>query len=128
MRAFEDEAGCIACCFQAGEMMQAGDITTYMNHLHRADPLCAEFGLRKDAHRWGVTEEDVGHAYFVFWPAWVRSTLVPYEALQTPITSTNVPGLAEPALVSTRVPFGPQTLGGKPLMVYTRTFSRSFKF
>ena len=100
-------------------------MTTYMNHMFRTNETVNTFNLRKDATRWGVVETGSPGLYYVFIPPWVHVTP---NLENVAGGAAEEPGMMEPALISGRVPFGPQTVGGNPIHVHVRTFSRSFKY
>ena len=108
-----------------------GDVTTYMNHYARSGQISGEFALRKDPIRWGVLDPDGTRVSYVFWPPWV------HRLKESPLETHHAPGVTltaaedfqpEAALISGRIPFGPQTACGQHVQVYVRTRERSFKF
>jgi len=108
-----------------------GDVTTYMNYYSRSESTAQEFALRKDPLRWGIIDPDGTRVSYVLWPPWVhRRREAPPEISHAPGVSLEAPESFKPeaALVSGRVPFGPQSGGGQAIATYVRTRERSFKF
>ena len=150
-RCTEDVDGCIQACFWREKI--EGDVTTYMNHFFRTNIDVQQFALRKDPTRWGVVvnggeastpgpsgEGGEGGAggkksllRFFFIPMWVHVRgsvdVGAGKSLQKKATKDEKwkPGM-EPPLLSGRVPFGPTSNGGMPILVHVRTLSRSFKY
>lgn len=125
LRVFEDDQGLVVICFDKDKMGE-GDITSYMNQFFRTHAHVAEYKLRRDTTRWGIMEEGVPNVYYVFLPPWVHLRVVHPELSKVP-DQKPVPGLAEPSLVSQRIPFCPQTEGGDLIITHTQTYPRSFK-
>ena len=83
------------------------------------------FNLRKDPTRWSVGIEGDPLLLFFFIPPWVR-VRAPVEVPVEPRPGESYE--PEPALISGRVTYGPQTIGGNAIHVHVRTYSRSFKY
>lgn len=123
LRVYEDDIGCVVATFDQDKIQ--GDVSTYMNQFFRTNEIVQYFGLRKDSTRWGAVEKDKGtHVHFVFIPTWVHLRAPVDMNLPAPKSERS----QEPALISGRVPFGPQTNGGQAIQVHVRTYSRSFKY
>mmetsp|Transcript_28492 Transcript_28492/g.93085 ORF Transcript_28492/g.93085 Transcript_28492/m.93085 type:complete len:346 (-) Transcript_28492:418-1455(-) len=121
LRVFEDDLGLIVCCFDKDKVK--GDLSTYMNQLFRTNDTVTQYKLKKDPVRWGIAEKGVSNVYYIFIPPWVHVRIEPDLNLPKPD-----PFQPEPALVSSRIPFAPQTSGGNLVHVHVRTFNRSFKY
>eukprot|EP00899_Mesostigma_viride_P020122 jgi/Mesvir1/28110/Mv04693-RA.1 len=121
--ALEDTNGCIIVCFVADAAKEEGDIHAYMQEFSRSDVFVEEFKLRKDGIRWGAFDEESGLNYYALVPPWVRLR-VPDVVPKV----TGSPRVIEPALISNRTPFIPQTPSGIPMTVHVNTYSRSFKY
>jgi len=123
LRVYEDDIGCLVAMFDQDKIQ--GDVSTYMNQFFRVNEIVQYFGLRKDSTRWGAVENNNGTSvHYVFIPTWVHLRAPVDMNLPAPHSERS----GEPALISGRVPFGPQTNGGQAITVHVRTYSRSFKY
>ncbi len=66
-----------------------------------------EFHLKKDASRWGVTDDTIENTFFVLHPPWVR--LKPQLRSELHGTRPSMPFNEPWSADSGRVPFGPPT-------------------
>jgi len=125
LRTFEDKQGLLVTAFDRQRMCD-GDITSYMNQLFRTHEVVSDFKLRRDSTRWGVMERTVPTVYYVFVPPWVHARIVHPLLSQVP-DNKPVPGIREPPMCSSRVPFEAVTEGGLPLKnAYVQTYPTSF--
>ena len=79
---------------------------------------------KKDATRWGVTNEDMENIFFVFCPPWIHSKPDLSKSLngsRAVVDTSN-----ELALDSGRVPFGPQSASGNCIQIHVRNLSYAF--
>ncbi len=121
---FVDDAGCIVVSFAKEEGLSMRHVMAYMNRFAKANATVHEFKLKKDATRWGYTEDDLDNTFFVLCPPWIHLK-------QAPLNYRSRPGGAgsshDLALDSGRIPFGPQSAHGNPIQVHVRNLAYAFK-
>lgn len=122
--AFVDDTGCIIVSF-AKEGLQLARVETYMNKFAKANAKVYEFGLKKDATRWGVTNDEMENTFFVFCPPWIHSKPKLNKKLHGAKAKQDTSN--ELALDSGRIPFGPQSASGNQVQIHVRNLAYAFK-
>ena len=122
--AFVDDTGCIIVSF-AKEGLQLAHVETYMNKFAKANAKVYEFRLKKDATRWGVTNDEMENTFFVFCPPWIHSKPKLNKRLHGAKAKQDTSN--ELALASGRIPFGPQSASGNRVQIHVRNLAYAFK-
>ncbi|QDZ17758.1 hypothetical protein HOP50_01g02660 [Chloropicon primus] len=122
--AFVDDTGYVVVSYLK-EGMSLKHVNAYMNRFAKLNATVYEFKLKKDATRWGVTNEEMENTFFVFCPPWIHSK---------PQLSKRLHGVKakhdtshELALDSGRIPFGPQSASGNSIQIHVRNLAYAFK-
>jgi len=121
--AFVDDEGWVVVSY-AKDGLDLKQLNAYMNRFAKRSPKVYEFKLKKDATRWGVTNEDMENIFFVFCPPWIHSKPDLSKSLngsRAVVDTSN-----ELALDSGRVPFGPQSASGNCIQIHVRNLSYAF--
>ena len=119
--AFVDDEGWVVVSY-AKEGLDLKQLNAYMNRFAKRSPKVYEFKLKKDATRWGVTNEDMENIFFVFCPPWIHSKPDLSKSLngsRAVVDTSN-----ELALDSGRVPFGPQSASGNCIQIHVTGIRR----
>jgi hypothetical protein len=103
---FEDDTGCIAVVFDTKRAEQEGDVTAFMGQMALTHDTVLEFKLHRDATRWGLLDDAMIYAYYVFWPPWVAHERPVPDHLKGQVPRPRkLLWESNPPLPSTRVPF-----------------------
>lgn len=71
MQAFVDvSSGNFILSFNCQQCSSQGDLFAYMNQLAMSHMVVQEFNLRKDAHKWGLVDQETDTVFFVFVSPW----------------------------------------------------------
>ena len=119
-----DDAGCVVVSYaKAGLALR--EVNAYMNRFAKLNAKVYEFKLKKDATRWGVTNDQMENTFFVFCPPWIHSK--PQLSKKLHGSKAKHDTSHELALDSGRIPFGPQSASGNSIQIHVRNLAYAFK-